>query len=47
MCFPEENQQPILGVTVFPKNGQISLDVKQKHTFYKRKATVTIIILFE
>ena len=35
MClFPEENQQPVLGRKV-----TISMDVKQKHTFYRRKST--------
>ena len=41
MClFPEENQQPILGENRFSEEKcQFSLDVKQKHTFYRRKST--------
>ena len=39
MClFPEENQQPVLGGHRFSEEKwQFSLDVKQKHTFYRRK----------
>ena len=41
MClFPEENQQPVLGGNRFSEEKwQFSLDVKQKHTFYRRKST--------
>ena len=41
MClFPEENQQPVLGCNRFSEEKwQFSLDVKQKHTFYRRKST--------
>ena len=41
MClFPEENQQPVLGGQRFSEEKwQFSLDVKQKHTFYRRKST--------
>ena len=41
MClFPEDNQQPVLGSHRFSdEKWQFSLDVKQKHTFYRRKST--------
>ena len=41
MClFPEENQQPVLGGNRFSEEKwQFSFDVKQKHTFYRRKST--------
>ena len=41
MClFPEENQQPVFGCQRFSEEKwQFSLDVKQKHTFYRRKWT--------
>ena len=41
MClFPEENQQPVLeGNRFSEEKWQFSLDVKQKHTFYRRKST--------
>ena len=44
MClFPEENQQPVLRGHVFPKKSvKFSLDVKQKHTFCRRKSTEKI-----
>ena len=55
--FPEENQQPVLGGNRFSEEKwQFSLDVKQKHTFYRRRSTkkkslrsahLTIIILLE
>ena len=58
MClFLKENQQPVLGGNRFSEEKwQFSLDVKQKHTFYRRKSTKkkslrsahpTIIILLE
>ena len=41
MClFPDENQQPVLGGNRFSEEKwQFSKDVKQKHTFYRRKST--------
>ena len=55
--LPEENQQPVLRSNRFSSEmWQFSLDVKQKHIFYKRKSTkkkslrsahLTIIILLE
>ena len=44
MClFPEENQQPVLRSHRFSEEKwQISLGVKQKHTFYRRKSTKKI-----
>ena len=44
MClFPDENQQPVLGGNRFSEEKwQFSLDVKQKHTFYRRKWTKKI-----
>ena len=44
MClFPEENQQPVLGSHRFSEEKwHFSLDVKQKHTFYRRKSTKKI-----
>ena len=58
MClFPEENQQPVLKRDSFfrRKSDNFSVDVKQKHSFYRRKSTkkslrsahLTIIILLE
>ena len=43
MClFHEENQQPVLGSNRFSEEKwQFSLDVTQKHTFYRRKSTKT------
>ena len=44
MCLlTEENEQPVLGCNRFSEEKwQFSLDVKQKHTFYRRKSTKTI-----
>ena len=44
MClFPDENQQPVLRVRRFSQEKfQFSLDVKQKHTCYRRKSTKKI-----
>ena len=41
--FPKENQQPVLGGHRFSeRQWQFSVDVKQKHTFYRRKSTNNI-----
>ena len=43
VSFQRKINNPFWVVTVFPKkSGQFSLDVKQKHTFYKRKSTKKI-----
>ena len=40
VSLPRENQRLILEDTVFPEEKcQFSLDVKQTHTFYRRKST--------
>ena len=43
VSFSDENQQPVLGSNRFSEEKwQFSLDVKQKHTFYRRKWTKKI-----
>ena len=41
MClFPNENQQPVLECNRFSEEKwQFSLDMKQRHTFFRRKST--------
>ena len=40
VSFPKNINNPFWGVIVFPKKSEkISLDVKQKYTFYRRKST--------
>ena len=40
VSFQRKNQQPVLGGQRFSEDKwQFSLDVKQKHTFYRRKST--------
>ena len=43
VSFPRKINNPFCGLTVFAKkSGNFSLDVKQKHTFYRRKSTKKI-----